>query len=463
MKNEFTTVVFEDKNGMTLKDIYIEPEFKVNKKCFGDTDKRCKVNHYHDDKSFFKHGKKLNLHQYIDDFLNERNSLDLNNSTHEITYIFGYPGQGKSSFCKRFMYDVVIGRNVYAKDVYLLKLRDVRKAKELIDNPYESILRELENNIGITISNFDNSILILDGLDELYMKQGIGSSDVESFCLNINNEKKKQKIIITSRYGYIDYSKIYRKNVLLLQLGLFDLEKQKQWLKKYKVFHPDSCMTESQLDKFNKEYNERKLYHRRNKYSHILELINQPILLHMVVSLDIELDENTNRTGLYEEMFDLLIKRKYDTTGQIENLSGLDKEDLRELLQNIALHIYQSDFEYIRKNELEQIVEPLNKSLSDKLNNDIAFKKTIKGLMIAFYFQETKKIDIDKNRDDASEEYAIEFLHKSLMEYLVAEKIWLEIKEFIYKKDKRRYFIDDADQALKIIWDLSSKKVYLMK
>lgn len=458
LKNEFTTVVFEDKNGMTLKDIYIEPEFKVNKKCFGDTDKRCKVEHYHHDKSFFEHEKNLNLHQCIDDFLNEKNSLGLNNSTDEITYIFGYPGQGKSSFCKRFMYDVVIGRNVYSEDVYLLKLRDVRKPKELIDNPYESILKELESNIGITISNFDNSILILDGLDELYMKQGIGSSDVESFCLNIYNEKKKQKIIITSRYGYIDYSKIYRKNVLLLQLGLFDLEKQKQWLKKYKVFHPDSCMTESQLEKFNKEDNGKRLYSRQNKYSHILELINQPILLHMVVSLDIELDENTNRTSLYEEMFDLLIKRKYDTTGQIENLSGLDKEDLRELLQNIAIHIYQSDFEYIRKNELEQIVEPLNKSLSDKLNNDLAFKKTIKGLMIAFYFQETKKIDIDKNHDDASEEYAIEFLHKSLMEYLVAEKIWLEIREFTYKKNNRKYFIEDANEALKKIWDLSSQK-----
>lgn len=457
LKNEFTTIVFEDKNGMTLKDIYIEPEFKVNKKCFRDNDVRCEVKYYHDDKSFFEHEKDLNLHQYIDDFLNEKNSLDLNICAHEITYIFGYPGQGKSSFCKRFMYDIVTDRNVYAKDIYLLKLRDVRKPKELIDNPYESILKELESNIGITISNFDNSILILDGLDELYMKQGIGSSDVESFCLNIYNEKKQQKIIITSRYGYIDYSKIYRKNVLLLQLGLFDLEKQKQWLKKYKVFHPDSCMTESQLDKFNKEL-KGKSYYRENKYSHISELINQPILLHMVVSLDIKLDENTNRTSLYEEMFDLLIERKYDTTGQIENLSGLDKEDLRELLQNIAIHIYQSDFEYIRKNELEQIVEPLNKSLSDKLNNDLAFKKTIKGLMIAFYFQETKKVDIDKNHDDASEEYAIEFLHKSLMEYLVAEKIWLEIKEFTYKKNKRKYIIEDAADALKIIWDLSSKK-----
>jgi len=212
LKEEYISKIFDDLKGMTLKDIYIEPEFNIHKKCFRDGDERCNTQHHFEDKLFFKHSENINLHQYINDVINEKNSLSLKEKKVDIVYLFGYPGQGKSSFCKRFMYDVITEKNVYKQNnIYLLRLRDVKNPKELIDDPYGTIKKELEKNIGSKVFNFDNSILVLDGLDELYMKQGISSSDVESFCLNINREQEKQKT------NYNHNSKRHKKHRITLR------------------------------------------------------------------------------------------------------------------------------------------------------------------------------------------------------------------------------------------------------
>ena len=51
---------------------------------------------------------------------------------------------------------------------------------------------------------------------------------------------------------------------------------------------------------------------------------------------------------------------------------------------------------------------------------------------------------------------AIEFMHKSLQEYLVAEKMFDEMLRLIDKDRKGKYFITDYKDVLKIAWELFS-------
>jgi uncharacterized protein YjbI with pentapeptide repeats len=61
--------------------------------------------------------------------------------------------------------------------------------------------------------------------------------------------------------------------------------------------------------------------------------------------------------------------------------------------------------------------------------------------------------------DEDRRQYAVEFLHKSLQEYLVAEKIWESIKAFGDKNSRTgKYAVDTADQALALAWGLFARK-----
>ena len=174
------------------------------------------------------------------------------------------------------------------------------------------------------------------------------------------------------------------------------------------------------------------------------ELISQPILLHMVAVLQGGIDLKANRAQIYDNLYTQLINRSWDKEGPIDGLQGLTKDSLREFLREIAFAIFVSGKEYIHKSTLSNL--PATKLFIQNLDNT-AFKDSLKRIMIAFYFQETKK---DKSAFDSDDQYnyAIEFLHKSLQEYLVAEKIWRSILEFVEKKSGGRYVIDQDEQAL---------------
>lgn len=250
---------------------------------------------------------------------------------------------------------------------------------------------------------------------------------------------------MTSRYGYVDDEKLTKENILIVQLSPFTETLQLNWLSKYQQFHPDTWLTELSLKNFNIEH----------RYSHIKELVEQPLLLHMIASVKGEINENTNRAQIYNQLFSELIDRKYAKEGQLEVFKNIDKENLRNLIREVAFSIYKTGNEYITKVDLMK----LNATQSFlKLLPDVNFRDSIKGVMISFYFKETEKV-IKNEEDDDKSNYAIEFLHKSLREYMTAEKIFYTIKdEFLDKKSSGKYVVDDAKSSLAIINDIFGKQ-----
>ena len=459
LKNLFNDIVLNDEKGMTLADIYVEPSFRVHEYCLNNSenDSEGENNYSHQGSSGFIKINNFSIHDFIYTHLNTELPDSYKCKSPNLFFILGYPGQGKSSFCKKFLFDTYSDNKSISKDVHFIKFRNITNTVDLINNPiqtlYEYWRKEYEFE-KIDKLNFKNSVLVLDGLDELFMKENLSNNSIDEFCRVLARElesEKLLKVIITSRYGYVGLNKLKNSDVLILQLEEFDLEKQIQWLNSYRKFYPEGALTTEKLKKYNSD----------DSFQPIKELITQPILLHMIATLNQEVTAEMNRANIYSDLFDKLIERKWAAEGQIDILKGLEKEDLRGFLQDIAFIIFNSGREYIHKSKLIEL--PQTQKFIEKLESKDRIQDVVKNIMVAFYFQETKKKNGDFSSDDKAE-FAIEFLHKSLQEYLVAEKIWEELLEFINKDTRKgKYKIDDAKFALQHLTSLIGEEKLSME
>jgi len=106
--------IFGDERNVTLKDVYVSPEFRVFRGCvkreeFFTEDNEClPLNDERRRDEFLLYKNCKDLHTFVYSILNgslndeERKTF---NSDPLLIVILGYPGEGKSSFCRRFIYD----------------------------------------------------------------------------------------------------------------------------------------------------------------------------------------------------------------------------------------------------------------------------------------------------------------------------------------------------------------------
>lgn len=445
ISKEYTNIVLNDPKALTLKDLYIKPNFRVHKNCFCEDDKKVKELTYRDTK--FIECSEDDIHKFILKTLDAQNDLGLDRKEINTIFISGFPGQGKSSFVKRFVYDVINGITPLEKDVVLIKLKNLKNNQSLKNENIEKVIKD---NIPYKIEDLDNCIVVLDGLDELYMKSGLKLEDIDDICGKLS--ELNATTIVTTRHHYANFDKLNESNVLVLELKELSLEQQVKWLDKYKQTYPDKKLSKEILEE---------LHNKKINNNHITELINQPILLHMIAEMDIEDIREFDKSKLYERFFDILIERNWEKT-QHPLVGGMQKEKykklLRNMLQELAYKIFISDHEYMHKINFEELdsVKRLKSELVKVQNNSL--QDGLKGVMIAFYFQEIHKNSKDKKKE-LDENYAIEFLHKSLMEYMVAEYIFKEIKRFIDKDSyTEEYTINSNEEAINLIDKLFSNK-----
>ena len=458
LRKMYHEVVMDDEAGMTLADIYIKPNFRISERCFGEKDER-----YRAYKRIERHSPFIpveypaSIHEFMFEFLEQKNPLSLTSSKAKVLLLLGYPGQGKTSFCKRFIHDLLVsGRS--KQHVFYLPLRIVKNVREKLSSPLDLVLEALNNDLPdtypgtVTEKLLRKSVLILDGLDEIFQREGLSHADIFDFCRELGRltvDTPDLRIILTSRYGYITHSKLRKKEFLIAQLDTLPPPEQSEWLEKYKKFHPKTRLSQEKLTEINDEKNK--------SFTHLRELINQPILLQLVATANYELQATDTRTKIYNELFQSLIDRNWDKGGPLDNLEGLEKEDVLSYLSDIAMAIYQSEFEYIRKVDLEKL--PTTEDFLDKLKGK-GLKDVLKNLMIAFYMKEVKKEGSDPEEENRN--YAIEFLHKSLQEYLVARNIWETAKneflEYRGRSKQKKYAINSWKDALKVIRGLFAQK-----
>ncbi|KQN35815.1 hypothetical protein ASE92_06620 [Pedobacter sp. Leaf41] len=426
LKSMFFDVVMDDETGLTLNSIYIEPSFDI----LIESANKLSSDLKYLNATCLQLNKDFSIHKVLMSRLKGENTYNqlFEYPNSNVTFILGYPGQGKTSLCSKLLFDLLTIPQ--QKPVFYLKLRNISDTKAFIHNPFNLIFNELDNEIDTELkkTQLKSSITILDGLDELFMKDNLTADDIETFCKGIIHETEKYKgwqVIITTRHGYVNFQRLYKEAYVALSLKPIDIHRQKDWLSKYLVFHPESWLTSEYLEISNNDKNHSQTY--------LKELINQPLLLYIVASLKSRPDDKVSRAQIYNLLFDQIIERKYSKDGQIENLKGLTLQDLRRMVQEIAYMIFKSGKGFVNTKDIlnnETIRECLNQIGNDSLSN------TLKGVMISFYFKETR--DKDKSEDNEG----IEFFHKSLQEYLTAEFIVEITFDYFLRKDKLDKYIN---------------------
>ncbi|GAB2621265.1 hypothetical protein GCM10027035_16750 [Emticicia sediminis] len=400
---------------LTLKDLYIEPRFTHTRNetifSFGGNQQNHKI------------GSLLpeicNWIQKIPTYLAKEETEQPN---YKMKLVMGYAGQGKTSFCYRLMYDLLNDNN-FDKPIFFFRLRDIDSylIKDFLQNPYEVIISLIKNKgfsdihtqtkckIEFEDEYFTNSILILDGLDEL---SNIYNIDKNQLCLTFLNNFKYYlcpfRLIVTSRYE-LDSHFLSNNGINIFKIDEFTIGEQKKWIANY-----NSKVTEEKQYLLNSE-----MLERFNERESVKPLVSQPIMLHILAQLQLQDLEHFNASQIYNLLFDRLIDRYWTNKQYEDSLHPLllfkDKTQIRRLLQSIGFEMMKQSNPILNHKSLKSIFE--NNGINDL---DTFNAKTFKQLLIGFYFKETdERANIDN--------YSIEFLHKTFGEYLAAEYIWKKL------------------------------------
>lgn len=445
IKNFYTNKLQQnvEESQETLKDLYVEPNFLIFKNNFSGVKNNDK---------FFK--ASLGIHKFINDYFLNDVAFPYISKNYNLLFLLGQPGQGKTSFCYKIIHDYLESNlDLPKKPIFFVKIREL-VAKDFINNPFEVLTRHFHNNVNF---NEDEILLLLDGLDEAYMSGGITDLDLRNLYDRLNKWKSvnnKLKIILTSRENYLNINDPCLDDSLVLKLDVFSDQQVIEYRNKYLSFYPDNQFIKK-LDFF--------VEHKSKiEFSHLNELIRQPVILYFIALANIDVDKSNSRSEIYNKIFNSLAERSWDKQkGQLDFVKKDIKPEvyqrhLREYIRNIAFSIYQSPNLFITLKGLVNLDATKNfisRCFDDEFNRDSKkFSDLTKYLLISFYFQETNK---------STDETAVEFFHNSIWEYLTAEYLWEKFKDLFLTKDRNDEFINvDLDDYFDLLNTLTGNKTF---
>lgn len=408
----------------TLRDLYIEPYFEVYKNnLISEYSSEAYVN-----KDFITISKKTTIHSFLNNFFlnGVKYSTDFRDN-YNMIFVLGQPGQGKTSFCYKLIYDILnSSTGLPSVPLFFIKIRDLH-SKDFINDTFTTINNAISQNIDF---NNDRCILILDGLDEAFMSGGLTDNDLKILYERLNKtsrQNKNLKIVLTSRLNYLNINDPSIDGSLVVKLNVLDNTQIKSYINKFSNFYPENVL----VKKINKILKD-------ESYKHIKELFEQPVLMYFIALSNINIEKNDSKALVYNKIFDSLAKRSWDKNGQLNHIKQELKDNhykysklLRQYIRNIAFEIFQSANLHIsikKLNELDSTKLFISKCFNDSIeNNSENIKEISKYLLISFYFQKSNKTQEDDT--------AIEFFHNSLWEFLTAEYLWEENKRILLNTD----------------------------
>lgn len=331
----------------------------------------------------------------------------LSNRYSRILLLYGKAGIGKTSFISW-----AICKNYFNFKCHTLELRS--HINEISSNrAWESLKKCFKCDDD---SLYEEKILILDGLDEVcVLKNGFdGYKFINNLESSLHNKfGRKIRIIITSREGY--FNPVNLTNNICIKKIEWDTKSVNDWCDSYSDIHKNK---KEWCENFKKEYN------RLNNNDKRKEIFCAPIILYICCVNDIDISKHDTVTGIYDEAFNVIGRRKHNMLGFIdENSYIINKQFTKE----IAFQMF------------------LNDKLEDILNSDLvklAKEKTLKWM-------KNNKSDYDKelefqklfalnhfsfNRNDS-----VEFAHKTVGEYFTALKIYEDYFENIFNTEPKNY------------------------
>ena len=346
-----------------------------------------------------------------------------------ILFIEGDAGVGKTSLVSYLVYQYAEQTKEWKKyfmdkNLLCIRLRDIipTNMKFSSDMIVKDILAYLElKNMEDYKSAYDNTVIVLDGFDELCMVEGISANSqyyiyqiYDAFCTC------GDKIIITTRPQYLNVGSldISKKCIALLH---FDASLRRQWINNY--------IKTGVLDyeKYGLEY----ISDEDN--SEIDSICDTPMVLYMIVAGRINEEAKNNIWVLYHQIF---YKELADTeyNSMFLNNEGIYSHGIKkhsDLIYRISSEIaYQM---FCSGNQKLFLTEQEVDDIIDSMHIDNAKTKEIIQNCYALC-----------NYWRANEKGAVEFYHNNIRDFFLCEKIFYKLNE-IYQECRKK---DDLDQQI---------------
>jgi uncharacterized protein YjbI with pentapeptide repeats len=378
--------------------------------------------------------------------------------SNEIIFIQGDAGQGKSVFCR--MFSDRVRRELFPSFTpILIRLRDLRTLANNLTTTLETYLEHLDfvqSDGGWLTDRNQRFLFLLDGFDELLLQGGVKSGEtggLKEFLDQVVSFQKDShhRFVITGRplsLQGIDRLISQSKNLVRLALCPIQDEDRVLWLDKWAVkFGADerdafaAFLTDCPADVSDK-------------------LAREPLLLYLLGRMHrdaaISVTELQATSGMrskikiYDAVINWVLERQRDD----ENLriTGLECDELRQLLTNAALCVVQSGNETAQVKMLEaRLAKDPNSSIAALIEKarqaaDVNKQKALNNLLTTFYI---KPAAVDQ-------EGSIEFAHKSFGEFLFAERLKEAIENWTETTEKRgrETSVTDSEKLHWQIYDL---------
>lgn len=333
--------------------------------------------------------------------------LDSTDYAQRVMFIYGSPGSGKSTFVS------FLSTNPLCMDIpfHFVCLRNMTEAQINDDSPLEGVLKYIHGQF----EDLFNSVLVLDGLDEICALYS--QSNMCTYLGKLYEEGTKiqgLKIIITSRPGYFSLNEKLKNFFSIVELTNWEKDDLYEWRDKYTKVHPESIevitkniqhlLTDAELDK------------KKTMFS-------VPILFYMANAKNLLIENYGTVCALYDAVFsNVLDERLYDPTLNRNMDATISPKLARQICREIAYSMFKYgrlgflslNDPYLIPQEVSDAIELAVKKVGDTEKIlSASDKNRIKEMFTLTFFYNIN--DDSKN--------AVEFAHKSIAEYFIAEKI----------------------------------------
>ncbi len=391
------------------------------------------------------------LEDYLDNFLNAPASDG------RLRLISGGPGSGKSSFSKMWAAKLAERDDL---QVLFIPLDYLDVERELPDAVDEFLQDDLKRELGMVLDNplkqrhpSKRLVLILDGLDELAL-QGKAAQDTARRWFNnmrdfVRLENQRQNsapvlALVSGRDIAVQGVEMPKRecilHVLPYKISFFDAIKYYKGVEE--LIHEDRRLLWWQ------KYSERSAQFDGELPEEISsqdfdEITSWPLLNYLLAQTLLaaratgqKIEPNINE--VYGHLLTKVYNRVWADEGNLHlRDSGFDESTFREVLQEVALAIWQSDSSAASESIIEERCKRVG--LVESLNE---FRRGVESgfarLLTAFYFRQ---------KDQRAGERSFEFTHKSFGEYLTACRIVTSLdslcQEWMTSKNKRQGRLDE--------------------
>lgn len=309
-----------------------------------------------------------------------------------ILLLYGKAGIGKTSFVSWLAFEHWLKR-----ECHILKLRDYIGILNSSD-PWESVKEcfKCEDD-----NFYKNSVLILDGLDEVCVlnREFNGYIFVENLRYVLKTGFGRHiKVVITSRMGY--FNEIVRNLHIEKAMITWDEASISEWCDSYCNIH---------TNRKNWQNSFKKKYSKLNREDKRREVFCSPIILYICCVSQINIYKHSSVASIYDEAFRVIGKKEYHVmNGETEKEVEINRQFTKEIA-----------FQMFLNGKLDGVLE------SDWVN--IAKEKTIQW-GIERYGNENIKLEFKKlftlNHFAFNNDNAVEFAHKTVGEYFTAIKFY---------------------------------------